>query len=54
MRPIKEGESKLKRYTVSLVMFAEPEILLGFQAHVRHLGKTGDGSQRAVPILLKS
>lgn len=54
MRPIKEEESKLKRYTVSLVTFAEPEILLGFQVPVRHLDKTSDGSQRAVSILLTS
>ena len=45
MRPIKEEESKLKRYTVSLVMFAEPEMLLGFQVPVKHLGKSSDGSQ---------
>lgn len=32
---------------------AEPEILLGFQAPVKHLGKRSDGSQRAVSILLK-
>lgn len=31
--------------TVSLVTFAEPERLLGFQVSVKHLGKTSDGSQ---------
>lgn len=49
-----EDESKLEEYTVSLVTFAEPEILLSFQVSVKHLSKTRDGSQQAVSILLKS